>query len=314
MILTDDILDLLKFREYPSINKLPLGMSENFIPCFLGVQKILREEGIGLNNIVSPYMLSATKGQDKTITITTYPNGIEVIKVVLADTIMRHQRAPYYILKNGFIGNRFFTEMMEDFDSEVVLENLYKIIDIVSNEGNEFKDANYTLDFLESDCIKGYVYTLAELIQEKYSLRFSSTVNYNDYQTLMEDYRDYYKYFTKEIYLAFEGYELELSFGTSMVHQQLVGLFNVRGVDSYYCDKVLPEECYERLPQILESLRNCRNEREVNSELLTQFMIFEIDDEHRKLIVSLINSIILKRLIRENRQLGSKLYEVLCEV
>lgn len=314
MIITDDILDLLKFKEYSSINKLPLGMNENFMACYHGIQRRISNDGISIGNIVSPYLLSIVNGEDRHITITTYPNGIEVIKVVLADIVLRHQRAPYEILKYGFTGNRFFTEMMEDFDKDIVEENLGKIVDIIANEGNEFKDANYTLDFLESDCIKGYMYTLAELIQEKYLLRFISSVSYEEYKEMMEEYGDYYKYFTKEIYLSFENYKLGYTFGTSMIHQQLVGLFNVRGVENYYCDKGLPEANYERLPQILDSLKNCRNEREVNNELLTQFMIFEIEDENRKLMVSLINSIILKRLIRENKQLGNKLYEVLCEV
>ncbi len=200
MLFNKSVLEILEERDYKQLQYLPIGLRKNFCHMYNTVSYKLEEYDFNLRNIVSPYLLASKCGDVDCVEIETYSNGIELIKTVLTDLILRYKDTGYSAMLKCFKANRFFLEMAKDFGEEKIHINLDNIaIAIAEHNYIETKDALYIMDLLEHESLRGYVYDLAFEIQEYAKPDIIATVYYDELANRYNSNPKFYKYYIKTI-------------------------------------------------------------------------------------------------------------------
>lgn len=315
MLLDKSVLDILDEKDYGAMNELPIAISRNYCHIHSSINYRVKSVGADLNDIISPYFLSTKHSESEYVSISTYCNGIELIKAVLCDLILRYKDCPYDIFLSCLNTNRFFIEMKNDFNEEKVSENLNNIaLGIMEHNHIENREALYIMDLLESDSIRGYVYDLAYDVQDYCSSVTDRTIELHELKDEFEKNKMLYKYFTKEICIELEHCPKDIFYGASIVHEQLLGIFNVREIRSNHQGLNLATDFYSVVYDILRNTSECQTPREFNEQLQVEFITRNITEPYDESLAKFINSVQLKNLLRQTKYLGANLYNKLSEV
>ena len=315
MLLDKSVLEILDEKDYGAMNELPIAINRNYCHIHNSINYRVRQTGVDLNDIISPYFLSTKHNENEYVTLVTYCNGIELIKTVLCDLILRFKDCPYDVFLACLNTNTFFIEMKNDFNAEKISENLENIaIGVMEHSHIENREALHILDLLESDKIKGYVYDLAYEIQEYCDTITNRSFALEDFKEEYEKNKMLFKYFTKEICIELKHCPADSFYGVSIVHESLIGLFNVREIKATHQAMSLPTEFYTVVYDILRNTSECQTPREFTEQLQVEFITRSISEPFDDRLAKFINSVQLKTLIRETKYLGANLYNRLSEV
>lgn len=315
MLLNKSVLDILDEKDYNAMDELPIAITRNYCHIINSISYKMKYVGVDLNCIVSPYLISVRQNENECVCISTYCNGIELIKTVLTDLILRFKETSYDVFLDCLKLNSFFIEMRKDFGDEKVTSNLENIaMCVMQNTHIENKNALYIMDMLESDDLRGYVYDLAYDVQDYCPSDTDKYINLEDFKDELENNKLGYKYFVKELNVELSDIKADVYYANSIVHEQLLGIFNVREVRKNYSAQRLATDFYSVVYDILKSTSECQTPREFNEQLQVEFLNRGISEPYDESLASFINSIQLKKLVRETKHLGVNLYNKLSEV
>lgn len=315
MLFNKSVLEILEERDYKQLQHLPIGLRKNFCHMYNTVSYKLEEYDFNLRNIVSPYLLASKCGDVDCVEIETYSNGIELIKTILTDLILRYKDTGYSAMLKCFKANRFFLEMAKDFGEEKIHINLDNIaIAIAEHNYIETKDALYIMDLLEHESLRGYVYDLAFEIQEYAKPDIIATIYYDELANRYNSNPKFYKYYIKTIVCVSSMNIEDLFYGSSIVHPDLIGIFSVKGVSSKYVECSLDEAHYSLVEDILRNLNECKTSSEYKDQLTVALTMHCVREPYGSALSNFIYSILLKKLVRETEYLGANLYNRLSEV